>query len=372
VRIPVRQVVFAIRGLFLADLGPRESVLDTIAKAAERVHFGNPDDESVALLANSIVRRKLDKRAIQYSEYRKWRGRNPSIFTTVMDGETLVGFFDLFPLKKEVGEALIDGTLDEHSITVDHIIPSGEMKRVSHLHIATIMSNDKQRTMTKIVANETLMIKFREFVETRYQNHRNITITAYAQSREGETLLRRNGFALCGFPGRNSLGCPLYVMRPPGSQTAIRRVSRILDGLLSRTERSAALRLLDSRIETVELRLRETIAKMFDDDVSKLPQEIATKIDDMVKRARKKNLVPRNTFDGSLRELLEMADLRELEKTIMSNWKLFDRIFGNRETATHRFDQLAELRNGIRHSRPINEITEKEGEAAILWFEILL
>jgi hypothetical protein len=33
-----------------------------------------------------------------------------------------------------------------------------------------------------------------------------------------------------------------------------------------------------------------------------------------------------------------------------------------------RFNQLAELRNGIRHSRSVDEITRKEGEAAILWF----
>ena len=36
------------------------------------------------------------------------------------------------------------------------------------------------------------------------------------------------------------------------------------------------------------------------------------------------------------------------------------------------FDQLAELRNGIRHSRAVTDITRKEGEAAILWFNQLL
>ena len=30
-----------------------------------------------------------------------------------------------------------------------------------------------------------------------------------------------------------------------------------------------------------------------------------------------------------------------------------------------------EIRNGIRHSRTVDEITRKEGEAAILWFEQL-
>jgi hypothetical protein len=44
----------------------------------------------------------------------------------------------------------------------------------------------------------------------------------------------------------------------------------------------------------------------------------------------------------------------------------------NKETLTKRFDQLAELRNGIRHSRTVDEITRKEGEAALLWFQQVL
>jgi len=37
-----------------------------------------------------------------------------------------------------------------------------------------------------------------------------------------------------------------------------------------------------------------------------------------------------------------------------------------------RFDQLAELRNGIRHSRTVDEVTRKEGEAALAWFRQVL
>jgi hypothetical protein len=42
------------------------------------------------------------------------------------------------------------------------------------------------------------------------------------------------------------------------------------------------------------------------------------------------------------------------------------------ETLSAKFGQLAELRNGIRHSRAVDEITRKEGEAAIPWFEQVL
>ena len=46
--------------------------------------------------------------------------------------------------------------------------------------------------------------------------------------------------------------------------------------------------------------------------------------------------------------------------------------FANKETLAKRFDQLAELRNGIRHSRTVDEVTRKEGEAALLWFQQVL
>ena len=51
---------------------------------------------------------------------------------------------------------------------------------------------------------------------------------------------------------------------------------------------------------------------------------------------------------------------------------LFQGRFPNKETLVKRFDQLAELRNAIRHSRTVDEVTRKEGEAAILWFKQVL
>lgn len=72
--------------------------------------------------------------------------------------------------------------------------------------------------------------------------------------------------------------------------------------------------------------------------------------------------------------LLEYFDLRELQDTIISKsvWEKFKSKFLNKESLILKFDQLAELRNSIRHSRSVDEINCKEGEAAILWFSKLL
>ena len=37
-----------------------------------------------------------------------------------------------------------------------------------------------------------------------------------------------------------------------------------------------------------------------------------------------------------------------------------------------KFDQLAELQNGIRHSRTVDDVTRREGEAAVLRFKQVL
>ena len=68
--------------------------------------------------------------------------------------------------------------------------------------------------------------------------------------------------------------------------------------------------------------------------------------------------------------MLEFCDLRELQDTITSKatWFQFEPRFKNKETLILKFNQLAELRNGIRHSRTVDDVTRKEGEAAIIWF----
>lgn len=95
------------------------------------------------------------------------------------------------------------------------------------------------------------------------------------------------------------------------------------------------------------------------------------KIDERLQTAAKKNAALDSERYATLAGKLEYADLRELQDTITNKtlWPCFEGRFANKETLSKRFGQLADLRNGIRHSRTVDEITRKEGEAAILWFE---
>ena len=131
------------------------------------------------------------------------------------------------------------------------------------------------------------------------------------------------------------------------------------------------LRELDARIEEVELALRRHIDAALTSDPSRLPSHVLQKIEERLQAAARKNAALDGDRYESLAGKLEYADLRELQDTITNRslWHCFEERFAHKETLGTRFGQLAVLRNGIRHSRCVDEITRKEGEAAILWFE---
>ncbi len=127
---------------------------------------------------------------------------------------------------------------------------------------------------------------------------------------------------------------------------------------------------LDDRIEAIELRLRDIIGERLDSDGSLLPPHVSAKARERIQAAARKQPGPAGT-QQELAGQLEYLDFRELQDSITTKqlWPRFESIFGTKETLISRFGQLAELRNAIRHSRTIGDVTIKDGEAALLWFE---
>lgn len=155
-------------------------------------------------------------------------------------------------------------------------------------------------------------------------------------------------------------------------RTITQAVSTYLVG--GRADLPANLRKLDEAVERIELALRELIALRLDNSLAKLPPHVRSKIDDRVARELKKN--PGADLDrySALHGALEFADLMELMSVMQSGATsaFFTDVFPHKEALIAKFNQLADLRNGIRHSRTVNEIVQKEGEAAILWFDAAL
>lgn len=130
------------------------------------------------------------------------------------------------------------------------------------------------------------------------------------------------------------------------------------------------LRELDSEIEQVELRLRVIISESLGDDPNKLPDHVLKKAEERLQTNARKNPGQDSERYRTLTGKMEFCDLRELEDTIVTKalWPIFADRFQNKEQLAMRFKQLSELRNAIRHSRSVDEVTRKDGEAAIHWF----
>ena len=155
-----------------------------------------------------------------------------------------------------------------------------------------------------------------------------------------------------------------------------RTLQHAIESLLvkERIDLPPRLRDLDEQIELVELRLRRSVSNTLGNEAHKLPPHILQKVDERIQNAAKKNAALDTNHYKALDGKLEFCDLRELQDTITNKtlWANFESRFANKETLNAKFGQLAELRNGIRHSRTVDQVTLKEGEAAILWFEQVL
>jgi hypothetical protein len=128
---------------------------------------------------------------------------------------------------------------------------------------------------------------------------------------------------------------------------------------------------LNARVEAIELRLRRLVDARLDGDTSRVPQHVARKVTERIDVARRKQPGEPPIDLSSLPGWLEYFDLRELQEVITSKqlWPQFADVFGAKEALSTRFDQIAELRNAIRHSRSLTDITIKDGEASLLWFD---
>ena len=103
-----------------------------------------------------------------------------------------------------------------------------------------------------------------------------------------------------------------------------------------------------------------------------LPGDIYEKLNQKINRERKRNpnLVETNIEDAGY--WMQFSDLQELQRlsTLKEHWPKFENIFKvNTVKLTSEFNDMANLRNALRHSREVDTITRMKGEASLLWFK---
>ena len=149
------------------------------------------------------------------------------------------------------------------------------------------------------------------------------------------------------------------------SRTLSRTCSSRSDSISPRTARARSPDRSDRVTASCNCRCRRRSRRDSD------PRAVRQKASDRVQQKARKN--PAFESDGylALPGILEFFDLRELQDTIVNKllWPEFQTRFGTPQQLEIRFNQLGELRNTLRHTRTVDEITRKDGEAALAWFE---
>lgn len=133
----------------------------------------------------------------------------------------------------------------------------------------------------------------------------------------------------------------------------------------------------NDKIEQIELKLRNLLAEKLnvaaelDAYQEFVPQHLKDKSEARIKSWLTKNPGEYKSQFLRLRRRLDFFDLQEYADLISSkiNWPLFEEVFGSKGNLQIRFNQIAELRNGIRHSRGATVSAINDGEAAISWFD---
>lgn len=288
-------------------------------------------------------------------DLRRERKRGTSVYNGIFNLLVLRGARDWV-----AGTVPQYGDLDDH-----HIVPKswGKAHRLdtaidSILNRTPLTADTNRKVIKERLPNEYLP----ELIDANGEAAVRAILESHFISPGAFDILRRNPFGPEDFEA-------FLAERQRTLQDAIEDLL-----IKERLDLAPKLRELDAQLETAEITLRRIIAEALDGDASRLPPHVQQKIDERFQNAAKKNAALDLDHYQTLIGRLEYADLREVQDTILSktSWPSFQERFVNKEMLAKRFDQLAELRNGIRHSRTVDEVTRKEGEAALLWFKQVL
>jgi len=291
--------------------------------------------------------------------------RNLDLRTETNSGSSVYnGIFNLLVLAG--ARDWMSGTIPQYDQLDDHhIVPaSWGMRQLSGNLVHSILNRTPLTSDTnrKVIGDRLPNAYLPELIEQNGETAVRATLETHFISPAAFDILRRDPFTADDFEA--------FILERH------RTISDAIESLLikERLELPPNLRELDADVESIELKLRRTIDEALAGEIALLPSHVGQKVRERLQSAERKNPAFDTQRYATLAGHLEYCDLRELQDIIVGKptWPRFEPRFITKERLGTRFDQLAELRNGLRHNRSISEITRKDGEAAIVWFNQVL
>ena len=274
------------------------------------------------------------------------------------------GIFNLFVIQGArdwmTGQVPQHGDLDDH-----HIVPAswgGKHLQGNLIHTILNRTPLTSDTNRNVISNRLPNEYLPELIGSNGQQAVRLILESHFISAAAQAILMRDPFTPADFEA-------FIAERQRTLQDAIESLL-----IKERLDLSPQLRELDEGIEQIELGLRRLITDALHGDSGQLPSHVVEMTKERIQNAARKNAAVDAESFQTLDKILEFADLRELQDTIVNKalWTNFESRFVSKEALNVKFSQLSDLRNGIRHSRSVSEIARKEGEAAILWFKHVL
>ena len=288
-------------------------------------------------------------------DLRKETKRGSSVYNGIFNLLVIQGARDWM-----TGNVPQHGDLDDH-----HIVPeswgkkNGQGDLINSILNRTPLTADTNR---KVINEKLPNAYLAELMATNGESTVRAIFETHFISRAAFDILLRKPFTAEDFEA-------FIIERQRTLQQAIEHLL-----IKERLDLAPQLRELDADIESVELSIRDAIGNTLSDQANLLPSHLLQRSDDRIVQAARKNAALDADSYQTLSRKLEYFDLRDLQEVITNKllWARFKERFSNSDILVKKFDQLAELRNGIRHSRTVDEVTRKEGEAAVMWFKQVL
>jgi hypothetical protein len=252
--------------------------------------------------------------------------------------------------------------LDDH-----HIVPkswgkkAGIPKEINSILNRVPLSGETNRNILK---DQLPNVYLKKMLATSNKNKVYEVLASHLISKKAIDILLRNNFTIDDY----------FEFLNERKETIIAQINKsIIDNSIDLPD---DLKAFDNQIEKIELFFRELILEELNlktsNDVKEcLPSHIVDKITQKLKRERKRNPALIESNFNNATYWLQFLDLQEILQTFTAknHWLLFESKFGSKEKLNTEFNDMASLRNALRHSRDVDKITRMKGEASILWFE---
>jgi hypothetical protein len=155
--------------------------------------------EEYARRASKAVHRAWNE-DLSLSEQEYWQivQRNGEVLVSILDrsDNKMVAFFDVFPLKKEVAEAFLEGRTSERTLlTADSVLDPQDAKQADYIYLGTVLAFPSAfRKSEKLQMEFSLLRPLLSYVVHRYPPRPGRIYFALGASRLGDEWLKQCKF----------------------------------------------------------------------------------------------------------------------------------------------------------------------------------